>query len=333
VGRGLTRVLDALRPHPHRGDVIAAGAVVLSAALLMVDVRMGETWEDGVLFVFLALGAALVYGMGMLAPPEGDRPRAYVSILLLAGLALAAVALGRLALTLGADAATSAGALTWVAASTTALAVLAGVRRNSAVCTLVAAVTGSVAVLALVAWVFAPESVATFRWILLLLVAGFVAGLAYLREHHHRHAVMLVDAAGLALLALGASFAPVFARPVFVTVDGTPTDTGVFQPLAFSAGFGWEVVLLLGAFGLIAFAAADDEAGPGYLGAALLGLAIVILATPDDAATLVGWPLLLLIVGIAGVVFGLRPRRELPPPPDVASEEAETRTMPPPTSL
>jgi hypothetical protein len=197
------------------------------------------------------------------------------------------------------------------------------------VCTLVTAVVGSFTLLAFVDWVFAPEGVATFRWILLALVIGFVAGLAYLRERHRRHAVMLVNAAGLALIALGISFAPVFATPVFVRTEGAPSDAGTFHPLAFSAGFGWELVLLLGGFGLIAFAAADGERGPGYLGAAVLGLAILVLATPGDAATLVGWPLFLLLVGIAGIVFGLRPRRELPPPPDASDDEAETRAMPP----
>jgi hypothetical protein len=285
----------------------------------MVDVRMGETWADGVLFVFLALGATLVFGMGMLAPREGDDPRAYQSILLLAGIALAGVALARLALALGADAVTSPGALTWVAAATAALAAVAAVRCNSGACTLVAAVVGSLAVLALVELVFAPQGNATFRWILLALVIGFVAGLAYLRDRHRRHAVMLVNAAGLALIALGLSFADI---------------TGVFfravdQPaVEFDAGWGWEAVLLLGAFGLIAYAAADEEPGPGYIGAALLALSILILATPDDAATLVGWPLFLLVVGIAGIAFGLRPRRPLPPPPD-RDDEAETRPMPP----
>jgi len=324
MGGGLARALGALRPHPHRGDIVAAGAVVLAAALLMVDVRMGETWSDGVLFAFLAVGAALVLAMGLLAPSEGPDPRAYQSILLLAGIALSAAALARLALALGADTVASPGALTWVSAAVTALAVLAAVRANSAVCTLVAAVAGSVTLLAFVQWVFAPESVATFRWILIALVTGFVAGLAYLRERHRRHAVMLVDAAGLALITLAVSFADITG--VFGGAVGEPS-------VSFDAGFGWELVLLFGAFGLIAFAAADGERGPGYLGAVLLALAILVLATPDDAATLVGWPLFLLVVGIAGVAFGLRPRTPLPPPPDAASGEAETRPMPPPRSL
>ena len=349
------RFLDVLRPHPHRGDIVAAGAVVLTAALLMLDVRMSATWDDGAMLAFFVLGAVLVYGMGMLAPLEGGTPRAYQSILLLSGLVLCTAALLQLALVLGArnvlppldgfvpgwtgtqvvfgsvedlERGASAGALTWVGLLVTGLAVLAAVRANSAACTLYAAVAAGVTVLALVEWAFDPKGVATTRWILLALVLGFVAGLAYLRERHRRHAVMLVNAAGLAVIAIALSFQAGIEGAYFTITDKAPTYAGVFTPFE-SPGFGWDLVLLLGSFGLIAYAAADCEPGPGYLGAFALLLSIAVVGLPGMEATLVGWPLFLLLVGIAGIAFGLRPRRPLPPPPDRDESEAETRPMPP----
>ena len=356
MGRGLTRVLDALRPHPHRGDVIAAGAVTLTAALLMIDVRMSSQWEDGAMLALFGLGALVVYGMGLLAPLEGGSPRAYQSILLLSGLALAAGALVQLALVLGAQRVTlpltdyvpglagsialfgpidelergpSPGALAWVAAALACIALLGAVRANSAACTLVAAVAAGVAVVAFVELVFAPEGNATMRWILLLVIVGYVAGLAYLRERHRHHAVMMVNAAGLAIIAIALSFEAGIEGVYF---NSSGQYGGGFS-IAERPGFGWDVVLLLGSFGLIAYAAADNEPGPGVLGAIALLASVVAVGLPGFEATLVGWPLFLLVVGIAGILFGLRPRRELPPPPDRDEREAETRPMPPPTSL
>jgi hypothetical protein len=348
------RLLDVLRPHPHRGDIVAAGAVVLTAALLMIDVRMSATWEDGAMLVFFALGALLVFGMGMLAPLEGDTPRAYHSILLLSGLVLCTAALLQLALVLGArnvlppldgfvpgwsgtqvvfgsiedlPRGASAGALTWVGLLVTALAVLAAVRANSAACTLYAAVAGGATVLALVDWAFDPKGLSTTRWILLALVLGFVAGLAYLRDRHRRHAVMLVNAAGLSVIAIALSFHAGIEGAYFVHTVHNGSYGGSFT-VAPEPGFGWDLVLLLGSFGLIAYAAADGEPGPGYLGAFALLLSIAAVGLPGMDATLVGWPLFLLLLGIAGIAFGLRPRRPLPPPPD-ADDEAVTRPMPP----
>jgi hypothetical protein len=356
---GAGRLTEALRPHPHRGDIVAAGAVVLAAGLLMVDVRMSFVWEPGALAVVLGAGAVLVYGMGLLAPLEGESPRPYHSILLLAGLVLATVALAQLALALGARAVfppldqflpggingvvffgdieslnrgASPGALTWVALAVAALAVLGAIRANSAACTLFAAVAGGVAVLAFVQWVFDPRGVATARWILLALIIGFVAGLAYLRERHRRHAVMLVDAAGLGVIAIALTFQAVIEGAYFTRTVGAPTYAGVFS-VSGGAGFGWDLALLLGSFGLIAYAAADREGGPGLLGALALLLSITVVGLRDITATLVGWPLFLVLVGTAGIVFGLRPRRPLPPPPDIADDAAETRPMPPPTGL
>src|SRR3954470_19922963 len=93
----LGSALDLLRPHPHRGDLIAAGAVPLTVAVAMLNVRMDATWGDGIHLVITTLACALVLGMGLLAAREEEFPRAYQTVLLLAGLLLLAIALFRLA--------------------------------------------------------------------------------------------------------------------------------------------------------------------------------------------------------------------------------------------
>lgn len=78
-------ILERLRPHPHRGDVIAAGAAPLSVAAFVIELRMTQ-WSLGPRFIVVALIAVLLLTMGWLAPLENGSPRSYHSILLVAGL-------------------------------------------------------------------------------------------------------------------------------------------------------------------------------------------------------------------------------------------------------
>ena len=79
---------------------------------------------------------------------------------------------------------------------------------------------------------------------------------------------------------------------------------------------GWELLLLGAGWGLIAYAGVDREPGPGYLGFFVLA-SFVLIAGPDVTdPSILGWPLvLLLLAGGVLLVIGLRPRRELPPEP------------------
>jgi hypothetical protein len=82
------------------------------------------------------------------------------------------------------------------------------------------------------------------------------------------------------------------------------------------AGTGWELVLLAVGLALVAYAGVDREPGPGYLGFVVLVLFVAIAGPRSvSGASLIGWPILLLLLGGAGVAAGLRPRRDLPPEP------------------
>jgi hypothetical protein len=257
----------------------------------------------------------------VLSPREGEAPRPYQSVLIVAGFALALATLLSLADVLGADEPLgSSGTIVWIGSLLAGLAAYFAVDRNSAIATLLAAVTGGVVVLAFVEWVFDPDSTSTFRWLLLLLTV--VYGLAALgqRDRRRRHAVQLVNAAGLAVLALAATFAVAMLFSGFLRPFGLDGDEGV--------GTGWELLVLASAFGLIAYAAVDRETGPAYLGVANL-LAFVLLASPasEDGASLIGWPLLLAILAGAALWVGLRPTR--PAPPEPGGPEAPTTPLAP----
>jgi hypothetical protein len=323
----MSAVLDRLRPHPHRGDVIAAGAVPLSLSAFLMELRMSQ-WSLGTRFAVIALISVLILTMGWLAPLESEEPRAYHSTLLIAGLLPLAAALVLLSEVLGArQDGPGAGAFAWTFGVEAGVAALAARRANSSVCTLIAAVAGAIAVEAFVSFAFKPSGLGTFRAFLLVMSLGFVVGGVRLHDRKRRHAVQLANAGGLLTLVLAATLAIdtigiTLAQP-FAGLAGLPRLTA-------AAPAGWKLYILAAGFGLIAYAGVEREPGPGYVGVAnLVAFALLAGLHPLNGNTLVGWPLILLVIGAAGLALGLRPREPLPPEPPTRpyhppDEEPET---------
>lgn len=311
-------MLGAIRPQPFRGDVIAAGVVVLATLVLVVQMRFDDEWEAGVHFVYAALAAGLVLAMAVLSPREGDAPRPYQSVLIVSGFALTLAALISLADALGADSGTlPSGTVVWIGLLLIALAAYFAIARNSSVATLLAGVTAVAVVLAFVDWVFDPDSASTFRWLMLFLTIGFVFAALGQRDRRRRHAVQLVNTAGLTVLVLAITFLveSVLGGILSFFSGGRGFEAGV--------GTGWELFIVACALGLIAYAAVDRENGPAYLGVVNL-LAFVVLAAraDEDGASLIGWPLLFAVLAGIALWVGLRPTH--PAPPEPAGPEAPT---------
>jgi hypothetical protein len=287
---------DLLRPPPHRGPLIASGAVVLGVGLALEEVRLADKMPDVVHTLILLLVGGLMFWLGAQAPNEGGKPPAYQSILLVTGAGLLYAGLIIAAGALGASA-DSAGTLMWTSALTGGLVLWPAFERNSAISLLIAAILGGVALLSAWSWVFDATSPAPYRWLLAFYSAVLVLSALALREPARRHAEVLIDAGGLAIAGIGALSLDLFN----ISHSGLP-------------GF-WEVVLLGAGFGLVAFGALDRSPGPAYLGVLNLGLFIFAVADSEDD-TLFWWPLVLIVIGAVMFLAGLRPRRPLPPEPD-----------------
>jgi hypothetical protein len=293
----LAGVRELLRPPPHRGPLIAAGAVALGVGLALEELRLDHKLPTGCHMLILLAAGALIYWLGAQAPNEDGQPPAYQSVLLVTGLGLLYAGLLNAADALGADG-LSAGALVWTAIVALPLTLWPALERNSAICLLLAAVLGAVLLLAGWRIVLGGSGQTAFRWLLLVHALACVLASLVLREPAPRHAQQLVNAAGLAIAAIG-------VRAVAPAVDADVTNV--------LPGF-WEVVLLAAGFGLVAYGALDRAPGPAYLGVLNLGLFIAATALGAQQ-TLYWWPLTLLIVGVVALGAGLRPRRPLPPEP------------------
>jgi hypothetical protein len=284
-----------LRTDDDRGPMVAAGLVTLAVAVFLIDIRFTTDWSAGGRLVVTALPAVLALGVAWFAP-QVEVPPPWLSAILVAELVLVLLALGNLADALGANGQFStSGSLTWVGLLVTILAVVSSRRHNSAVMALLAGLVGTVTLLAAVDWIFDLGSpLRTFRWLLMLTAILLGAGGMAVRATRPRHGVALVNAAGLVTLGLALTFA--------VGAIASPFGGGA------TAGWGWELFVLLVGAALVGFAMANKEPGPGYLGGVVLLAFVLMAANSGESPSLVGWPLVLLLVATALLALGLRPR-------------------------
>jgi hypothetical protein len=312
--------LDLLRPPPHRGPLIAAGAVVLAVGVVLAELRLGDAVGIAVHVLITGVAAAVILGIGLQAVTEGGRPPAYQSVLLVTGLIVFEVFLLRLADLLGADFGEGGsgardtfiwgtlppGAIVWTSLVLAGLAGWASFSRGSAVSLLIAAIAAGLALLAAIAWVFDADSQGPYRFALLATAIALALGSLVLRGGEPRHAEQLVNAAGVAILVI----------PLLALAAGALQLLSLFGggPDRVLPDF-WELVVLAAGCGLVAYGAVDRVPGAAYLGVANLAAFIGVAAISADQ-TLLYWPLVLLVLGAGAMIAGLRPRAPLPPEPD-----------------
>src|SRR3954451_11934063 len=232
---------ELLRPPPHRGPLIAAGAVALGVAVTLAMLRLRDRRPDVLHRLVLLLVGGLIFWLGAQAPNEGGEPPAYQSVLLVTGAFLVYAGLLTTAGVLGADFGdVPSGALLWTSAVLGALLLWPAFERNSAISLLLAALLGGVALLAAWDFVFGSSSAAPYRWLLAAYAAFLVLSALALREPARRHAEVLIDAGGLAIAAIALPSITLFSS------SGSGSLPGI-----------WETVLIGAGFGLVAFGALD----------------------------------------------------------------------------
>ncbi|HEX8087029.1 MAG TPA: hypothetical protein VF529_22315 [Solirubrobacteraceae bacterium] len=306
---------DFTRIDEDRGRFVGLAGVLL-AVFVFVLIARNSDWSAFVKFLIFGVTGAAVIAPAYLIPQREGPPPGWLSALLVAGFALTAGFWVSLADLLGAntdDLASST--VTWISILLAAEFAFLSLRRDSAVCTLLAAGAAVVALLAFIDWVFSPDGPSTFRYV--AIVEGLVlvaAGVALYRERG-RHAVVLTVLSGIVILGMALSF----GGALFIE---TPFGGGGPE----GVGWGWELVVLLFAVGLTAFAAMSREPGPGYAAAALFVAFVAITTVGEDG--FIGWPLLLLLAtGGAIAAFLMGPDR-----PGPAATTATTTTPATPTA-
>jgi hypothetical protein len=319
----------------ERGNVSAAAAVSLTLLVAIVNARFGAEWGQGIHLVYTAAAALVVLRMTAasprLEPMRGgvrlERPATWQSVLFITTFALVFGTLVNLADVLGAEDPPfgASATMVWIGLILIALSFWFSTGWNSGIATLFGTVTFVVVVVAFVDWVFSPDDVDTFRWILLLTAAVLAAGGAMRRPVAPEHAAGYVNAAGLAILALALTF----VAESYIAFFSDPSAIGT----AFDVGWGWELLILAAAALLVAYSVAAWQAGPGYLGALNLVAFISLAAGPgEDGPSLIGWPLVLILATLA--LFAMRSRgggpwAGVPARPSPEPSEPPTAVQPP----
>lgn len=308
---------------PSQRDVLRlAGALIFAAGVLVLLVRKGEDWADFPLLLVVGIPCALLYGLGIgalrIGPGddshhEADRLAlpAWRATALVLGILFVALTVSQLIETIGGDTDKS-GWVFVIFLVTAAAAAYAAAEHGLRYGALLAGLALIVSWIALWDALVEPSATA-IRW--LFLIIGAALAFAALRFHaeDRREAPELVTAAGVAGLAAGVTalvaLGGLFIGGALSSALGTEPDiSGGSQQ-----GDEWNVFLLVLAVALIWYGARAPWRGPAYVGA--IALFVFIFSVGEDIGSLVqgddpgtgvmGWPLLLLVLGGAALAAGL----------------------------
>jgi hypothetical protein len=302
------------------------GAVVLAVGVILVDVRQTGDWDAFFRLVVAVVPCLALYALAF-SVAEPDKPlERWQTAAALSGLALLFLSLIQLADMLGASGDVSSGNGFWVTAVVAAAAAAIALRFHSPVHTLVAAFVAVVSLLFFIDWASDDLSLATTRNVLVAITLLYWGGAYWVRRSqpdldrlHGDYLVMVGGLAGIVAGTIGAKA------------------TGGLLP-AFATGIeaegaaGWELFLLSVSILLIYYTAWQGYRASTYLG--LYGLVSFIGITAEDSG-IWGWPLLLVIAGLAALGASLyrdrpgtaqtiaaspqppdSPHTSVPPPPD-----------------
>lgn len=197
---------------------------------------------------------------------------------------------------------------TWIFLVTAGLAGFAAYRRGVFYAVFVAGIALLIAWLSLWSEILDDPSVSTIRWLLFVFALGLVAVAVVLERAGDRRGPDLVTVAGLAAVTAGVlGFVGAAAELAGQSVRGLGSDgDGIRQKQE------WDFYLLIVSLALLWYGTRVARRGPAYVGA--FGLLFFTVSVGAELATQLGgdeakgeafgWPLLLLLLGAAGLAAG-----------------------------
>jgi hypothetical protein len=325
------------------GLLLAAGAVVL-----LIRKSSHHEWSNLARLLVVLLPAAALYLLA-LSPsagrPGATDGRSWRAVLLVTAMALVPLVLLLFLRLVGAsttDRLSEAGVFALTA-------VLAGYGAHRARVSYAALLAGLALVVAwLLVWseILSHPSGDAYRWLLVAAAVLLLAGAAWLARGGRIGAGELATAGGLAAIAagilgviaglaagalraitslgetggsstsaIGSTLGP--GRAVSPQLNGGRASLPIHVHIGGLQRFGWDLYLLLVALALVWLASRARLRGPGYVGA--LGLLAFVVSVGlqvtrlelgrATSSELVGWPLALLILGLAGLLAPALDRR------------------------
>jgi hypothetical protein len=322
---------QALEPD-SRGDWLRMiGGVLFAVGATILFLRKTDDWAAFPLLLVVGIPCAIVFGLGAMAALATGAVARWHAVLMVAGVVLSVLAFGQLWDVVGIDT-DSAGFGFLVFACVAALAGFASFRVGAAYQALLAAVAGIAVWLFFFEMILDDPSTTVFRWLLLVLCVVYAAIAFALREREALQAPELVTAAGIAGVAVGV---------VGVVAGAGDAIGGLFFGGASGEGEGqsfvWDVFLVVFSLGLVGYAAVARARGPAYVGfVGLLAFALMqgaevnaILEGEEPDSSFLGWPLILILLGAAGLAAGAAGRK---PPPAASRVPAGPRSPEPETT-
>lgn len=324
----MNRLVEGFRPDDGRDVLRIVAGILVGLGLLIAAFRRGtpELFGDRIgdfgLFLILAAAAVFLYGAGLLGRRLAGTSRRWQALYTVMGALILPLALAQLIDTIddGFDESWAAIIVFGISAAACVAAwLLAAVRFQL----LLASLYGAFAFLAFLDKVLSgglESDLDTIRWLLLLLAAALLVAAFVVRRRtrvdpYAAFSDLLTGAGLVALIAF--SLGPIVSL-VVLSFFGAFPDAGAGDFVSEVGGQDtiWDVLTLLVGTVFVLFGLGQGLRGPVYVGGAMLVVFTfsvgLDLDDPSPEGKLVGWPLLICLIGAALFAASLLPGVRLP---------------------
>jgi hypothetical protein len=307
----------------------SAGGVLLAVGSAVVFFRKGtgHAWGDFALFLVVLIPAVVLYALALSGVEQRDGANeSWRSVLMVTSILLSPIVLGQLLALLDAN----SGQALFTAGVFLVTALIAGYggwRARVPYAVLLAGLALLVAWLIVWATALDHPSVDTFRVLLIVAAALLLAVALRLARDGVIGASELATIGGIAAVAAGVIGIVVgtvtgVARPFALLVQPSRATGRALNEALPTSGlqhFGWDLYLLVVSVALVWVGSRARARGLGYVGgfgllAFLTSVAVQVTRIESGhtpTSSLVGWPLALLLLGIAGLMAPVLYRRDV----------------------